>query len=219
MRYTPVKQFKAALKSGQHPECFVAKATASVAESVGGRALKFTISTDAVDRDNDVINQKGWVLKNYLKNPVTLWSHRGDEPPIGKTVWIGNEDDSLKAVVEFVPANNPLVGDMAEGIYQMCKDGFISATSVGFMPLEYELTTDKSRGADGWNPGVDHLKQELFELSIVPVPANPEALIERVSVLDMPKGISTLDITRTLNNNDREKRQRLIALYSTGDKI
>ena len=36
----------------------------------------------------------------------------------------------------------------------------------------------RSRGADDWFPGIDFEEQELVELSIVTVPANPEALVD-----------------------------------------
>jgi hypothetical protein len=51
--------------------------------------------------------------------------------------------------------------------------GFLSATSVGFMPTKYAFVDDPERR---W--GIDFLEQELLEFSCVPVPANPEALID-----------------------------------------
>ena len=39
-------------------------------------------------------------------------------------------------------------------------------------------SADKDRGADDWFPGIDFEEQELVELSIVTVPANPEALVD-----------------------------------------
>jgi hypothetical protein len=49
---------------------------------------------------------------------------------------------------------------------------FLSAVSVGFIPLSYECSNDD---ASEW--GIDFLTQELLECSCCPVPANPEALI------------------------------------------
>jgi hypothetical protein len=61
----------------------------------------------------------------------------------------------------------------AEGILQLYKGGFLSATSVGFNPLKYAFTDDPKR-----RYGIDFLEQELLEFSCVTVPANAEALIE-----------------------------------------
>ncbi len=138
-----------------------------------GRTLTFTISTASVDRMGDTIAVDGWNLEQYRKNPVVLWAHDASKPPVGKSpkVWI--EDGKLKAQTEFVPADNPAVGRFAEGVLQLYKGGFLSATSVGFAPLKYAFTDDPQR-----RYGIDFMEQELLEFSAVPVPANAEALIE-----------------------------------------
>lgn len=53
------------------------------------------------------------------------------------------------------------------------------ATSVGFTPIKYQFNDERKHG-------IDFLEQELFEYSCVPVPSNPEALIEASA-----KGIDT----------------------------
>jgi len=55
----------------------------------------------------------------------------------------------------------------------LVKGGFLSATSVSWNPLEWKYSTDRSRPG-----GIDFLKQELLEVSQVPVPALPAALVE-----------------------------------------
>jgi HK97 family phage prohead protease len=137
------------------------------------RELLFTISTDSVDRSGDKINQDGWQLDNYRKNPVVLWAHDYSKPPIGTSdkVWI--EGGKLKSITRFVPADNPAIGRFADGIYQLYKQGFMSATSVGFMPKKWAWVDDKDR-----KYGIDFEEMELLEYSAVPVPANAEALIE-----------------------------------------
>lgn len=219
MKYFSPQEFKTALKSGDQGECTIRKAAFGAPEATDDdRCIKFTISTDAVDRDDDKINQKGWKLDNFKANPVVLWAHKGSEPPIGKVVGIGIENGDLKATVEFVPADNSFVGAKAEGVYQMCKSGFISAVSVGFSPIDWDLTDDKARGGGGWNPGVDFKAQELFELSIVPIPANPEALIEPNQTISPPKHLTAEvlnDFTQQLAqklNNERARRARIVRL-------
>jgi hypothetical protein len=51
-----------------------------------------------------------------------------------------------------------------------CKKGFITAGSVGFIPLDYDFSDDR-RG------GIDFHRQELLEFSVVPVPANANSLV------------------------------------------
>ncbi len=132
-------------------------------KSLGARQVRFCISTADVDRDDDVINQSGWDLSNYRKNPVVLWAHSHTDLPVGKCVEIGVVNGKLMATVEF--ATHPF----AETVYQMVLGRFLNATSVGFRALESE--PNRARG------GVDFQRQELMEFSITPCPANPHALV------------------------------------------
>lgn len=128
------------------------------------RTVDFTISTAAKDRDGDTIDPKGWILTNFLKNPVVLFGHDNRSLPIGRAENIRVEGGALKASVKFASADmNPL----AESVFQMVKAGFLNATSVGFAPVEFERADD----------GMKFIKQELLEFSIVPIPSNPEALV------------------------------------------
>jgi len=158
----------------------VRKQMLAPAEQIGGdqRAIRFTISTDTVDRENDVIAIGGWDLSNYRRNPTVLWSHDATRLPIGRAFDVRVVDGCLKASVEFIPEDTPEGGAFAESVYRLARQGFIAATSVGFRPTKWQYTSDKARGADDWFPGIDFEEQELVELSIVTVPANPEALIE-----------------------------------------
>lgn len=142
-------------------------------EEDGSRVLTFTISTPNKDRQGDTIKLDGWELENFRKNPVVLWAHNSSQPPIAKANRVWTESGKLKSDAEFVPADNPAVGRFADGIFQLYKGGFMSATSVGFAPMKYAFRDDPG---GGW--GIDFLSQELLEFSAVPVPANAEALIE-----------------------------------------
>jgi HK97 family phage prohead protease len=151
---------------------------AATISSGGVRVLRFTISTDSVDREQDRIALAGWDLANFKRNPVVLWGHDASRLPIGRAFDVAIEGGALKASVEFIPDDTPEGGQFAESVYRLARGGFIAATSVGFRPTKWDYTRDASRGADDWFPGIDFEEQELVELSIVTVPANPEALIE-----------------------------------------
>jgi HK97 family phage prohead protease len=134
-----------------------------------GRKMAFTISTAAVDRDGDTINPKGWQLDNYRKNPVVLWAHDYSQLPVAKATNITSTEHGLKAEVEFPPEGTY---PFADQVHAMLKAGFLNSTSVGFAPIDMTPATDRQKG-------YDFAKQELLEFSIVPVPANPEALVEQ----------------------------------------
>lgn len=133
-------------------------------------------SSSILDRQGDIIEQDGWELKNYKKNPVILWGHnvREERPPIGKAekVWI--EGDGKKAQLMF-KAKFDMADAFAADIYRKVKEGFLNMVSVGFLPLDWEQMKGEANDPFGGNR---FTKQELLEISFVPVPANPQAAVQ-----------------------------------------
>lgn len=121
-------------------------------------------STGTADRMGDVIEPEGWNLTNFKANPALLWGHNADSSrmPIGKVLKIWLENGKLMFTPQF-----DLKDSFAAEVFRKFKDGFLNAFSVGFRPLEWE---DAEKG-------IRFLKSELLEISAVPVPANPEALL------------------------------------------
>lgn len=161
--------------------CTVEKAPAGMDE----RVLRFIGSTPAEDRDGDTIDVAGWELDNFKTNPVFLWAHNPSIPPIGKAVNVMSDTVNQQLVFDIKFASMEELGDsehakFCEAIYQMYKHGYMSATSVGFIGKQFEYKTD-DKGKPTW--GKHFTKQELFELSAVPVPSNPTALVQARGVL------------------------------------
>ena len=142
------------------------------------RTITFIGSTPTVDRDRDIIPIDQWKLENYKSNPVFLWAHNYSELPLGKTLDVYVEDNKLMFKVQFATKEeNP----KAENVYLLYKGGYLNATSVGFRGnWNYDVNTDIGIYND----------VELYELSAVPVPANPEALVYMRSI--GVKGISDI---------------------------
>ena len=137
------------------------------AEEGEGRTVKFAVSKNTVDRDGDTIKQTGWVLDNFKKNPVVIFGHDYKSLPIAKSLSIETIKNQLVSVAEFATKE---IYPFADTVYQMIKGGFLNATSVGFKPLAYEQNDERG--------GYDFLKQELLEYSVVPIPSNPDALVQ-----------------------------------------
>jgi hypothetical protein len=135
-----------------------------------GRRITFIISTDAMDRDGDIIDQNGWELADYKRNPVVLWAHDGSQPPVARAASVAVENGKLVSVAEF-PTREQYA--FADTIFQLYKGGFLHATSVGFMPEELELMEGPDTGLIGFR----FRRQKLLEYSAVPIPSNPEALV------------------------------------------
>ena len=142
----------------------------TVPDSRKKEKVSFVASSATPDRYGDIIDQKGWILKNYKKNPVVLLNHDSNQLPIGKgNVYIRN--DQLTIDVEF-DSEDP----RAKEVERKSKKGFMNAVSVGFRPLESksrsELPTDHKYYGQR---GMYYSKAELLEVSIVTIPANGEA--------------------------------------------
>ena len=145
------------------------EASAPVATS-DSRTFSFVFSDESVDRYGDVIHARGWDLKNFNANPIALFGHDAStvENVVGRARNVRVSGSQLVGDIEFMGAD---VNPAAEVVYQMVKGGFLKTVSVGFAPIEWEPTKDKSRPG-----GIDFKRQELLEISVVPIPANPNAL-------------------------------------------
>lgn len=127
----------------------------------------FVVSTAAVDSYGDTVNQDGWKLARFRTNPVVLWAHDGRTLPIGRAVNTWVEDGKLKSTVAFDSER------FAQRVAGMVQRRTLRATSVGFLPGEWEFSKDPKRPF-----GIDFKSgHELIEWSIVSVPANPETLL------------------------------------------
>ncbi|MGO1121223.1 HK97 family phage prohead protease [Rhodovibrionaceae bacterium A322] len=139
--------------------------------------LDVTLSTDAPDRDGDRVRLGGWDLENFKRNPVVLWAHDTTLPPVGKVCDLFQDGDSLKARIAFTPKEVNPFGYMT---YQLYAGGFLQGVSVGFRPKKWQplsVEDQAAQAAEGKAVGVDYLQQELLEVSCVPLPANPQALV------------------------------------------
>jgi len=120
-------------------------------------------SSEIVDRHGEIVFQN-FDLKPFKKNPVYLDSHNYSsiEHIIGKIVGMKVKDGQLQGDVVFA-LDNPkglLAMKLVEG-------GFLNTSSIGFIPLDFDEKGNIT-------------KSELLEISGVSVPANAEALFEKV---------------------------------------
>lgn len=122
------------------------------------------ITTRTPDRFGDVVEPSGIRWEGYLHNPVVLWAHSHTLPPIGRTLHLQREDDGLLATMEFAGT------EFAQEVRHLVDAGFLRAASIGFVP---------KRWAPLEGGGTLFQESELVEWSVVPVPANPEALIQQ----------------------------------------
>jgi HK97 family phage prohead protease len=154
------------------------------------RTVDCIASTDAIDSYGESVDQETWSLTRFVANPVVLFGHDAHALPIGRASDVRVERGALRAKIHFASAAaNPL----AEQCFQLVKEGALSAVSVGFVPGK--VTTEK-RGGDSVVVLSDN---ELHEISVVPLPANPDALMRskaadlRIGLAAAKRGTAGLD--------------------------
>lgn len=165
----PIVLEKGVRLKGLPSEC---KAEGEANEVVG------TITTEAVDRDREVLIASGADLRNYRKNPVVLWMHRKDILPIGRNLWIRKAPDGRSLVAKTKLKDKGIGREIMDHL----ADGFPLAISVGLMARVVEPVTPADvRKRPAWADADRIIREwELTEYSLVTVPANQEALIESV---------------------------------------
>jgi len=157
----------------------------------GSGPIRFVASTEGEKRDGKDLQVDHWDLENYKKNSVFLWVHdyMGNHLPIGKaqpTI----EGKQLIAEVTFDEADE--FAKQVEGKYRR---GYLNAVSVGWD--DYANCPNCKARISGWTlmfnkfarlncpkcgkeiPKETEIWFELLDISGVPVPGDPDALIER----------------------------------------
>lgn len=148
-----------------------AKAGAIADVDAEAMTVRAVLSTGTPDRVGDVLWPNGIELANFAKNPICLWQH-DPAKPIGR--WADDKGRCTVAVEK-----NRVVGTvhlarsnaLAREVYGLVQDGVVNAVSVGFRPLEQPQANEHG--------GCFFERWELLECSLVSVPCNAEALIER----------------------------------------
>jgi len=139
------------------------------------RTLTAIASTSGIDRHGDRIMQDGWDLEEFKKTPVIIANHDYKaEKVVGKAIRIEVIDGNLEMEVQFSEDTQ-----LAKDIFNLFKNGFLNAFSVGFIPLEASWETETD--SEGNKDSVYIIKTaRLLEVSAVAIPANPQALVKAV---------------------------------------
>jgi HK97 family phage prohead protease len=151
---------------------FTTKASSIDEES---RSVTFVISTNEEDRYGEVVDQKSWDFKSYLKNPLVLWGHDSYEPEnvlgSGSDLAISKDGSQTTARLTFAADIN----EKARLVWDLIKRGILRTVSVGFINHSFEVEND-----------IPVLKDnELLEISVVPIPANSGAVALGLKAGDM----------------------------------
>ena len=156
-------------------------------------SAKFIVSTSCKDRHGDIVEPEGCLphLKNYTRNPRIFFAHRTDDLPIASA-----RDAEGNLCLE-VDKENGLIRSTAwfhgetpesELIFRLIARKELQAASIGFLPVKAAVihtdnTSEKTSEGDEvldfrnmGHPIMQFLEWDMIEWSVVPIPANQEAL-------------------------------------------
>lgn len=154
-------------------------------ENEGSRKITFVASDGTRDTAGTVLNPDNWDLERFNKNGIIGYQHKvyggwddTDNPDnvIGKGHAYIEEKDGKKRLmvdVEFEPAE---INELADKVYKKLLFGSLKAVSVGFLPKGGGEWGKGEEALSGKNPTYYYKGQQLLEVSVVNIPANPNAL-------------------------------------------
>jgi len=148
--------------------------------------MRIIASTEAMDRDGEIVKVDGWDLKAFKENPVFLWAHNHRELPLGRFSSI-KKDKVNKRLIGEIEWASAEANPMSPRVQAQFAEGIMTTFSVGFIPKE----RDENR------PNII-TKAELLEVSAVPVPANPEALV-LMTAKGMNKDMFTFNVKEMID--------------------
>lgn len=157
-------------------------------------SINAVFSTSDVDRHGEIVDQKSWVLKDFMTNPVVLFGHDHNSPPVGIITRLGyNSAGDLEGTVKFAAKEYPF----AKVIWNLYREGFMKAFSVGFSSGEQERDEESGKMV---------LKNNvLYEISTVSVPANAMALAKSKGIDVQPLEDKFIEVDKSLREKAEDK--------------
>ena len=132
--------------------------------------IEWYASTKDKDRMNDIVEPTAFenTLKQYMTNPIVLLQHDMDKP-IWNVTEASIDDKGL-----FIKAK---ITEDTDGVFSKLKNWVLRTFSIWYRVKDYE--TMENEDAE-WNYIFTNVikELELFEISLVSVPANPFALVK-----------------------------------------
>ena len=136
------------------------------------RIIRGIATTPSADRVGDIVEPLGVKFNNPL--PL-LWQHQHDKP-IGTVKFDKPTKDGITFEAEIpIVEEAGALRDRIEEAWQSIKIGLVRAVSIGFRAMEYAFLDEG---------GIRFLKTEVYELSAVTIPAQPDAVMTSIKNMD-----------------------------------
>lgn len=129
------------------------------------RVIRGLATSPELDRVGDIVEPLGVKFKNPL--PL-LWQHRHDQP-VGTVKFSKATADGIEFEAKLPKITEPgILKDTIDMAWQAVKAKLVRGVSIGFRAIEYSFMD---------SGGIRFTETEVFELSLVTIPANSAALI------------------------------------------
>jgi hypothetical protein len=187
------------------------------------------VTTDAVDRDLEVVLPEGGDWSQFLRNPVVTFAHRYDELPVGRALWVKRHRDAMHngwlAKTRYTVRPEGWEGQwFPDAVWHFVKAGDLPGKSIGFLPLEVSPPRDDEVAERAELSGVRMLIRRwlALEYAVAPVQSNPEALVVEAKAdarrdkprrgtqgADLKKAIEAIDLGAMIRDEIDRLRGRI----------
>jgi hypothetical protein len=188
---------------------FIVTAKAPAELLPGERADISWISTEDIDRDNEIVIAKGMDDSHFKLNPIVTLQHCYALPPVGRSVWRKKASDGqlkgIKAKTQYPKRPSDWPGTWPpDAAFELIRSGLLVGKSIGFLPTKSHAPSDDEIKQ---NPALTSCRRIidqwlLLEYACVYLPCQQNAVVEAVSkgvtipdelleVLNIPKELLT----------------------------
>lgn len=170
--------------------------------------IEILASDESTDRDNDVITADGWDFSGWLKSGSLLYGHNQANLPVGSAEGAKVADGKLYLYSRLAKKGT---SEWHDTIRSLLEQKILKGVSVGFKPYEYEPNDFGGR---------TFLKQELLEISLTPVPANSNAMVQ-IKEMDITEEVKhkltgeVEDEAQDAEPQEETKADKFMKLYKT----
>ena len=138
------------------------------------RVITGVATTPQTDRVGDIVVSSGVKFSNPI--PL-LWQHDHTKP-VGTVEFSAPTEKGVEFVARLPKIEEAgALKDRVDEAWQSVKAGLITAVSIGFRAMDGGIEILK-------NGGYKFLETEVYELSLVTIPANSEATIQTIKSFD-----------------------------------
>lgn len=170
------------------------------------------LSDETLDAHGTIVRASGWDLERFKSNPILLWDHperklEGSEPDdiLGTVENVHVEGTALIGDLQFVPEG---VNEEADKVFRLMAARALKGVSVYFRPKQYHFEQVEKREI----VVVD--KQELIEVSVTPIPSNPNTLARSLRALmaasDAPAASQSTPVAQAADSTRATAQERTI---------